>query len=320
MLTERATIDSIARLVSVRPGVTTGIGDDAAILAGDPPLLLVHDMQIEGTHFRRRTSSPSDLGHRSLAVNLSDIAAMGGRPVAALIGLALPADVSDADITAFYVSMETLAMQHGLTIAGGDLTRSPTISIGVTVIGQMDAGVAPVMRSGARPGDRIALTGALGAAAAGLALLANPGLDMQPRRDSLLSAQRRPVARVAAGRALAAAGVTSMMDISDGLALDATRLAEASSVELVVDLTRVPRADGVDEIATALAHEPDVFAATGGEDYELLVTAPADVIETLSQSGGVPLTVIGEVTEGPTGARFVRDTAPVALECLGWEI
>ncbi len=319
MPTERATIEAISRLVSIRPGVDVGIGDDAAVLAGTPPLLIVHDMQVEGTHFTRRTSSARDIGHRALAVNLSDIAAMGGFPIAAVVGLALPEDVPDSDVAAFYESMESLASRYEMTIAGGDLTRGSSITVGVTVIGRMDEGHPPVMRTGAQPGDVIAVTGPLGAAAAGLALLRDPRLEAGEVRDALLVAQRRPSPRLTAGRRLAAAGVTAMMDISDGLALDATRLAEASDVALTIDLDRVPRADGVDGIATALKRHPDEFAATGGEDYELLVTAPAEVISRFD-GGPVSLTVVGEVTDGPVDVHIRRDGVPVTLDRLGWEI
>lgn len=317
---ELQTIEAITRLVSLRPGVEVGIGDDAAVLTGEPPLLVVHDVVVEGTHFTRRTSSAGDIGHRALAVNLSDIAAMGGRPVAAVVGAVLPEDVPDSDVEALYRSMESLAARHGVTIAGGDLTRGPVVTIGVTIIGRMDEGIAPVLRSGARPGDHIAVTGALGAAAAGLELLRDPRLDPGPTRDGLLIAQRRPTARVAEGAVFAAAGVHAMMDVSDGLALDATRLAAASGVGLVIDLARVPRAPGVDRVAQALGRTPDAFAATGGEDYELLLTGPPDLIATLAARPGTPLTTIGEVTGGPPGLRLVRDGVDVTLERLGWEI
>lgn len=319
MPTERATIETIARLVSIRPGVDVGIGDDAAVLSGSPPLLLVHDMLVEDTHFTRRTSSAGDVGHRALAVNLSDIAAMGGRPIAAVVGLALPEDVPDSDVTAFYESMESLAARYDMTIAGGDLTRGPSVTVGVTVVGRMDDGLRPVLRSGARPGDVVAVTGPLGAAAAGLELLRHPRLEAGEVRDRLLTAQRRPTPRLAAGRTLASAGVTAMLDISDGLALDATRLAEASGVAVTIDLERVPRADGVDGVAAALTRPADEFAATGGEDYELLVTAPPEVVSRLD-GGPVSLTTIGEVGDGPAGVRIRRNGVPVVLDRLGWEI
>lgn len=317
---ERATIEAIARLVSVRPGVDVGVGDDAAVLSGPPPLLVAHDMLVEGTHFTRGTSSAGDLGHRALAVNLSDIAAMGGRPIAAVVGLALPDDVPESDVTAFYASMESLAARHGVTVAGGDLTRGPSIVVGVSIIGCMDEGIRPVLRSGARPGDLVAVTGALGAAAAGLALLDDPRLETSTRRDDLLVAQRRPTARVDEGRRLAAAGISAMMDISDGLALDATRLAEASAVGITIDLDRVPRASGVDAVADALGRPADEFAATGGEDYELLVTAPPDVISRCAAGIGLPVTVIGEVTDGPVGLLLLRGGRQVVPSRLGWEI
>lgn len=316
---ERRLIEIIGRLTTNRRGVELGIGDDAAVLATDPPLLAAHDMLVEDVHFTRSTASAGDIGHKALAVNLSDIAAMGGVPLAALVGLALPDEVVDADVEAFYEGMESLAARHGVTIAGGDLTRSAVMSVGVTVLGQMPIDAAPVPRSGARAGDVIAVTGALGASAAGLELLRDPRIDVGTHRDALLIAHARPVPRVEAGVTLAEVGANSMMDCSDGLALDITRLAAASGVTTVVDLDAVPIAPGVETVARARAHDPARFAATGGEDYELIVTATADTIDRARRLLDIPLTVVGRVEPGLGRAVFRVGRRNVTLDRLGWE-
>ncbi len=317
---EQRLIETIGRMTAMRAGVTIGIGDDAAVLDTDPPLLAAHDMLVEGEHFTRSTVSAGDVGYKAVAVNLSDIAAMGGLPMAVLVGLGLPDEVTDADVTAFYEGAENLAARHGVTIAGGDLTRSSVITVGVSVIGRMPLDMEPVLRSGARPGDVIAVTGRLGASAAGLALLQNPLLDVGQGRDALLIAHTRPTPRVRAGITLAEMGATAMMDCSDGLAIDIRRLAAASGVTAVVDLDAAPRADHVDAVAQALGHDPVEFATTGGEDYELIMTGPAEVVDRARDVIEPPLTVVGRIEEGPGSAVFRIGGATVTLDRLGWEV
>jgi len=316
---ERRLIETIERMTATRPGVVFGIGDDAAVLGTDPPLLAAHDMLVEDVHFTRSTASAGDVGYKALAVNLSDIAAMGGVPMAALVGLGLPDDVGDSDVTAFYEGMEFLAARFGVTIAGGDLTRAAVITIGVTIIGQTPLDTAPVLRSGARPGDVVAVTGSIGGAAAGLELLRNPSLDVGAARDGLLIAHHRPTPRVGPGIALAEMGATAMLDCSDGLALDLHRLAVASQVTVVADLDAAPRREGVDDVARLCDRDPVEFAATGGEDYELIVTAPADVIERARDELETPITVIGRIEAGLGSAVFRVAGSAVSLDRLGWE-
>ena len=214
-----------------------------------------------------------------------------------------------------------MARRHGVTVAGGDITLCPALVIGITAIGRPVAGVEPLRRSGARPGDLLCVTGVLGASAAGLSLLEDPALlPGLGARGDLVSAHRRPEPRVSAGQALAAGGAHAMLDISDGLVLDAGRLARASGVRCRIDLPRIPLAEGVAEVATALDREPRQMAATAGEAYELLAAVPPGYLDTLRAALEVPLTVVGEVAPGDPGVDL-RDTAgrQVRVESPGWE-
>jgi thiamine-monophosphate kinase len=316
-LTERALIERIAALTSVRAGVAVGVGDDAAVLDDDPATVATQDLLVEGVHFRRRRGDAAelrDLGHRALAVNLSDLAAMGAVPLVALVGLGTPGGAMGAgEVDALYGGMEALAARTGTTIAGGDVTAAPALVLAVTAIGRMPPGAAPVLRRGARPGDRLVVTGPLGAAAAGLLLLEDPLLATGvPEAEALRAAQLRPEPRLEAGRALARLGATAMLDCSDGLALDAARIAEASGLAVTVDLDRVPLAPGVARVAAAAGREADLLAGTGGEDYELLAAVPPDVA---LPSG---LVAVGAFAPGD-GLRVLRGGAEVAIGHPGWE-
>ncbi|MCU0308208.1 MAG: thiamine-phosphate kinase, partial [Thermoleophilia bacterium] len=162
MEAELELIRRIAAQTAVRPGVRVGIGDDMAVLAGDPPLLAAVDMLVEGVHFLPGRTPLADVGHKALAVNLSDVAAMGGEPVCALVGLGLPArgGPDAAGVGELYAGMEALAARTGTTIAGGDVTAAPGLVLSVSVIARMPTGVAPLLRSGGRPGDLVCVTGA----------------------------------------------------------------------------------------------------------------------------------------------------------------
>lgn len=321
-MSELALIERIASRTSTHPGTLLGIGDDAAILALGGPAVVTHDMLVEGVHFRLATTTPRELGAKAVAVNLSDLAAMGVEPVAVIVGLGLPAGFSaDGGADALTSGIGAMADLHGVTVAGGDVTGAPVLVIGITAIGRPLDGVEPVRRSGARPGDLLCVTGALGASWAGLALLEDPRL--LPRlasRHALVSAHRAPVPRVAAGQALARAGATAMLDVSDGLALDAGRLGRASGACCRIDLGRIPVADGVAEVARALGRDVAQAAATAGEAYELLAAIPPALVEAARSDLDLPLTVVGEVVAGTPGAdlrdgsgRQVRPASP------GWE-
>jgi thiamine-monophosphate kinase len=309
---ELEVIRRITSRAGMRAGVRVGIGDDAAVLEDGTVLAL--DMVVDGIHVRRTTHSPGDIGHTALAVNISDIAAMGAVPVAALVGLGLPPDVNADEVDAIYEGIESLAEQVGMSVVGGDVSTSPVLSLSVSILGRMSDGVPPVLRSGGRAGDVLVVTGPLGCSAAGLIILEDgrAGADV-PECDALIRAHRRPVPLVGDGLHLAEAGASAMLDISDGLLLDADRLARASGLRAEIDLDAVPRGAGVDDVATRCGADPAILAATGGEDYQLLAALPAT-------TGLEPhLTAVGRLVAGPPGVVALRDGMDVTPARLGWE-
>lgn len=308
------------------PGVEVGMGDDTAVLAvpRGHRLLATTDLLIEDVHFRRRSASPADIGWKALAVNLSDIAAMGGVPRWALVALAVPAGTDVEAVDAFYDGMGQAAAPHGVTVVGGDTSASPGgWMINVTLLGTHPG--APRLRSEARAGDAVAVTGSLGASAAGLSVL-----ELGPDRAGaaglapgavaeIVATHRRPRARVAEGRWLGEApGVHAMIDCSDGLATDLEHICRESGVGARVRLDRVPVAAATLAAARALGRDARDWAVGGGEDYELLLTCEADAAERLASglpaATGTSLTVIGHI-EGPAGrVVFVdADDEPVAV-------
>ncbi len=314
-ISENALIARIAGAVGMRPGVLVGIGDDAAVFEGAATMVAAHDMLVEGVHFRPETRSWPDVGHAALAVNLSDIAAMGADPVCALVGLTVPPGLLPAAIDQLYEAMEALAAEHGCTIAGGDTSAAAIATIGVTVIGRMPAGQAPVLRSTGRVDDLIVVTGPLGGSAAGLEVLTR-GLVV-PHAAALIARHQRPHPLISVGRALAEGGVSAMLDCSDGLVLDAARLAEASGCRAVIDLNLVPLQKGVADVARAIGRDPAEFAATGGEDYELIFSVAADDLAKVSERLSNAPTVVGYLRAG-RGTEIVRAGRPMALTSWGW--
>lgn len=318
---ENTLLELIAAMTTVRAGVTLGIGDDAAVLATDPPTVVTQDLLVDGVHFRRATASLQDIGYKAIAVNLSDLAAMGATPTAVFVGLALPDrdPLGSDDVAALYAGMEEMAVQFAVTIAGGDIVQAPALMLAITAIGSLPPGQRPVTRAGARPGDLLCVTGALGAATAGLAILDRQVPATTAHAAELVATTRRPTPRVADGASLAARGATAMMDCSDGLALDVQRLAVASGVQIELALDQVPIAPGVAGVAAALGATADEYAATGGDDYELIVTLPEVGVDAARSALTVPLTVVGRVVTGPVGLLVHRAGQPVALPRLGWE-
>ena len=250
------------------------------------------DALVEGVHFRIPPFEARQVGHKALAAALSDLAAMGAEPGEAYVQLGIPDERGDPELLGLADGLAALAGRLGVAIAGGDVTRAPALLVAVTVVGHAESADRLVRRSGARPGDLLAVTGELGGAAAGLALLERPelaeGLD-ETLAAALRARQLEPEPRLAAGRALAEAGATAMIDISDGLGADAGHLAAAGGVGLEIDLSQLPVQAGVAELARRAGLDPLDLAAAGGEDYELLAALAPDDLDRARELVGSDL-------------------------------
>jgi thiamine-monophosphate kinase len=268
------------------PAVLVPPGDDAAVLSVPGSVVVSTDVLVDGVHLRRGWFSGTDVGVKAAAVNMADIAAMGAAPVALLVALVLPGDVEAAWVDDFADGLRQATQPLGCSVVGGDLSSGPVLTIAVTALGVLDG--PPVLRSGARPGDVVAVCGRLGWAAAGLAVLQRG--FRAPR--VLVDAQRRPEPPYAAGPAVARAGATAMVDVSDGLLADLGHLADASGVQVRVDAARLAVDEPVAAMGQAFGVDPMGWVLTGGEDHALAATLPADA--TLPSGW----TVIGEVTDG----------------------
>ncbi len=299
--------------------LTLGIGDDAAVFEGDTSSQLATvDCLIQDTHFSLAITSWHELGWKSLAVNLSDIAAMGGVPRYALVSLALPDHTEVDDVTALYQGMIELAQQFGVAIIGGDTSSAPLVIITVTVLGNTGRGKAMLSRSAARPGDKVAVTGYLGTAAAGWEMLTRR-LQFDPEAAAQLKrAFLRPSPRIAEGQLLVEQGVKAAIDISDGLISDLNHIGESGQVGARIEVERLPILPTVKANFGNRARE---LALSGGEDYELLFTATAEVIEQVKAAVSCPVTVIGEITAAKPDRITLVDGKgnPVRLTKTGWE-
>jgi thiamine-monophosphate kinase len=326
--TERRLIEIIRRAATGEPGVRVGIGDDCAVLdlGAGSLLLATTDLLVEDVHFRRRWATPTDIGWKALAVNVSDIAAMGGRPRWALIALACPESVRVDEAEDFFAGVQALATEYGVAIVGGDTAASPDgWIVNVTLLGE--AALAPLRRSTAGVGDVIAVTGSLGRSAAGLALLeagtASPSVPAEARAE-VTAAHLRPRPRTREGQWLAGAGgVTSMIDLSDGLATDLGHLCQESGTGARVDLGRLPIHAAVGAVARSLGADALAWATGGGEDYELLLTcAPAaldHLAEGLARATGTRLSAVGEMLAAAEGVRYLDASGKPVFVRQGFE-
>ena len=331
-LGEFGLIDRLARIVGsagrdpLRPESegTIGIGDDAALWEPRPGFreVLTTDALIEGVHFRHSTTSWEDLGWKALAENVSDVAAMGARPTRAFVTLGLRPDTRVADLDELYRGMAELAAAYRFDIAGGDTVSSPVTMLSITVVGELEG--EGLRRGAGQPGDLLAVTGTLGGSAGGLALL-EAGAAALDNADVavLMRLHRRPEARVGAGLLLAEAGVRCGMDLSDGLLGDAGKLAYASGLAATLDLLLLPMPSAlVRQFGTDRAR---MMALAGGEDYELLIAAPEDVIDRAASAAfrrdAGEVTVVGRLDAGPPGQVTVLGPGgePIAPPRSSWD-
>ena len=301
------------------PHLRVAIGDDAAAwdgLAG--ATVLTTDTMVEGVHFALDRTSWRDLGWKAMAVNLSDVAAMGCAPAYSVVSLGLRGDLPVDGLTEIYLGMIDACRRFGGAVVGGDIVRSPVFFVTVAMTGMAGGDGTPLLlRAAARPGDRVAVTGSLGGSAGGLRMLAE-GLAFENDTASYLrDAHNRPTPRVREGALLRRSGVLAAIDVSDGLVADLDKLCGASGVGAVVRSELLP----VDErLRTAFPEEWLRLALSGGEDYELLFTAPPRTMDAALSALEIPATIVGDIVAGPRGASVLDpDGRPVTVESGGWD-
>lgn len=317
-----------------RSRIVRGPGDDAAVVRARPLCVVSVDTVVERTHFRLGDGwmTPREVGARALGAALSDLAAMGAAPGEAYLALGLSPQLSEHDALALLRGAHELARANGTIVAGGDVVRSPVLSLSATVVGWAEHERELIGRDGARAGDLVGVTGTLGSA--GAALAAREADEQREAGEAGATGTHEaraapsdapwppPQPRLVEGRALASAGVRAMIDLSDGLATDAGHLARASGVRLRIELDRLPLGERVAELCRALQRDPYELAASAGEDYELCFCAPAELREAVeaavAQASATPVSWIGEVLDAPPGgagvSMFAGDRREVRLD------
>jgi thiamine-monophosphate kinase len=325
----------IARLTASLPSradVLVGVGDDCAVLdvGSEQALLVTCDSQVEGVHFTLRTATPWEIGRKALAVNLSDIAAMGGEPRYALISLHLPHGAAPEVVEGIYAGLRAEAEAFQTVIVGGNISgtgRAEGLALDITLLGRVERGRA-LTRGGARVGDTIFLTGYAGESAAGLHTLLYPGHPYpEEARERLRARHRVPLPRVAEGRLLSRLGpalITALIDISDGLSGDLAHICECSGVGARLEAARLPISSELRAVATAAGQDPLQWVLHGGEDYELLFTVAAgheeEVMAAFRAESETTITPIGEIIAAGEGLRLRRsDGSDEPLQLRSWD-
>ncbi|WP_425060262.1 Thiamine-monophosphate kinase [Sporomusa carbonis] len=302
--------------------VVVGIGDDAAVLLPTPKQLqlLTTDMLVESVHFDLTTTTPWQLGYKAIAVNLSDIAAMGGAPRHAVVSVALPHSTPPDLVVNLYKGMKEICHEFCVNIVGGDTVSSPHgLVINVAVTGEVEPANL-VRRSGAQPGDVVVVTGNLGSSAAGLELLTAGQWEDYDFAWPLVTAHLTPRPQVKLGQLVAAAGATSMDDISDGIASEANEIASASQVGIRLYAGQIPLAAELKEAAAKLGKTPLDYALYGGEDFQLVFTMePGKYAALLAANPELPVTKVGEVVDAGEGVTLVDQAGQVqTLKARGY--
>jgi len=308
-LGEFGLIADLTRSLVMPDSVQVGPGDDGAVFRVKGAAVMSVDALVEGVHFRRDWSSAIDIGRKTVAVSVADLEAMGAEPAVIAIALSVPSQLPVTWVRDFGTGVRSECEAAGVTLVGGDTTRSRDITISATVIGQM-AGHRAVTRAGARPGDVVAYIGRLGWAGAGLAVLGRGFRSPRAAVDS----QRCPQVPYGQGAAASAAGATAMIDISDGLIADLTHICESSGVTIDLARSQLPVDDPVRTVGAATNRDPLDFVLTGGEDHALVACFPVGSIAAGWQ-------VIGRVHEAPQGEpEETASVPPVTVDGAAWPV
>jgi thiamine-monophosphate kinase len=314
-------IDKIKQRKNRQQELIEGIGDDAALYKAKTDYLEIvcADTMVEGVHFLKDVSSPMDIGYKAVAVNISDVAAMGGIPKYYLVTIAVPRNWSEAELVEIYAGMDEIASLYNMDLIGGDtVSTSDKLVITVTVIGEVQQDKQR-LRKDARPGDAVFVTGTVGDSAAGLQiLLGNLSVDEDNDSVFLVNRHKRPMPQVKAAQLMSSAERISLNDISDGLASELNELSEASCVKMIIEKDRVPLSDSLRSLNF---EQHDEWILYGGEDFELVGTVPPSAFDLLQKKcteEGISLTKIGHVEVGPSEVLLIHNGKQTKLKKSGF--